>query len=139
MQQAIHMSPSCRPILPVLPPITSSCSDAPRETLGLDRDKNIIDSLKQIVSKEFDSFQTHKDIYKKRYPAFKDAFSQLVQYLSGYQPLLTAVKAEFEDCVQIIERGQQEAFYLSGKVKRLVAEQTTLSYYVKRASVLEEM
>ena len=63
---------------------------------------------------------------------------QLVEYLSAYRPLLTAIKAEFEDCIQTIERGQQEAFFLSGKVKTMAAEQTTLSFYTKRADQLKQ-
>ena len=64
---------------------------------------------------------------------------QLVEYLSGYYPLLTVIKAEFEDCIQTMERGKEEAFYLSGKVKTMVAEQTTLTYYFKRADQLKQM
>ncbi|XP_022111074.1 clathrin heavy chain linker domain-containing protein 1-like isoform X2 [Acanthaster planci] len=63
----------------------------------------------------------------------------LAEYLPGYCPLLMAVKAEFENCIQTIQRGNQEALYLSGKIRSMVAEQTTLSYYTRRIDQLKQI
>ncbi|XP_784207.2 clathrin heavy chain linker domain-containing protein 1 [Strongylocentrotus purpuratus] len=73
-----------------------------------------------------------------RYAIYKGAFDQIIDNVSAYKPLLSAIKAEYEDCIDTIEKGQEEAFYLSGKVKALASEQTTLSLYQKRADELEQ-
>ena len=67
-----------------------------------------------------------------------NCFSQIIDNVTAYKPLLSAIKAEYEDCIDTIEKGQEEAFYLSGKVKAMASEQTTLSLYQKRADELEE-
>lgn len=62
----------------------------------------------------------------------------MIEHVSAYKPLLTAIKAEYESCIDTIQRGQKEAFFLSGKVKAMAAEQNTLTLYQKRADELEE-
>ncbi|XP_071480646.1 clathrin heavy chain linker domain-containing protein 1-like [Diadema antillarum] len=73
-----------------------------------------------------------------RYAIYKGAFDQIMDNVSAYKPILSAIKAEYEECIDTIERGQEEAFYLAGKVKALASEQTTLSLYQKRADELEQ-
>nr|XP_054759475.1 clathrin heavy chain linker domain-containing protein 1-like [Lytechinus pictus] len=73
-----------------------------------------------------------------RYAIYKGAFDQIIDNVSAYKSLLSAIKAEYEDCIDTIEKGQEEAFYLSGKVKALASEQTTLSLYQKRADELDQ-
>ncbi|XP_070576563.1 clathrin heavy chain linker domain-containing protein 1-like [Ptychodera flava] len=75
---------------------------------------------------------------ERRYTVHKDAFDQVIEQVSAYKPLLTKIKAEYEECIEAIERGQKEAFYLSGKVKAMTSVQTTLSNYRKRGDELEE-
>lgn len=62
---------------------------------------------------------------------------QIIDYVTAYKPLLTAVKAEYEQCIETIQRGQQEAFYLSGKVKAMSSEPRTIYNYKKRSDELE--
>ncbi|XP_072031866.1 clathrin heavy chain linker domain-containing protein 1-like [Amphiura filiformis] len=74
---------------------------------------------------------------EQRYIIYKDAFNKLIEHVTAYRPLLTAIKAEYENCIETIERGQKESFYLSGKVKAMAAEQTTLNYYQRRTDELQ--
>ena len=55
----------------------------------------------------------------------------------AYKPLLTAIKAEYEDVIETVQRGQREAFYLSGKLKAVACGPSTLRNYRKRADELE--
>ena len=64
-------------------------------------------------------------------------FFQLIEHVIAYRPILTAIKAEYENCIETIERGQKESFYLSGKVKAMAAEQTTLNNYQRRTDELQ--
>lgn len=74
----------------------------------------------------------------EKYIIYRNAFSEVIEHVSAYKPLLTAIKAEYESCIDTIQRGQKEAFFLSGKVKAMAAEQNTLTLYQKRADELEE-
>lgn len=62
---------------------------------------------------------------------------QIIDYVTAYKPLLTAIKAEYEECIETILRGQREAFYLSGKLKSMAHEPSTLHNYRKRAEDLQ--
>ena len=64
-------------------------------------------------------------------------FLQIIDYVTAYKPLLTAVKAEYEDCIETIQRGQREAFYLTGKLQAMAHEPSTIHNYRKRADELE--
>ena len=63
---------------------------------------------------------------------------QIIDYVAAYKPLLTAIKAEYEDCIEIIRRGQKEAFFLSGKLKAMASEPSTIRNYKKRIDELEQ-
>ena len=63
---------------------------------------------------------------------------QIIDYVTAYKPLLTAVKAEYEDCIDTILRGQKEAFFLSGKLKAMASEPSTIRNYRKRSDQLEQ-
>ena len=65
------------------------------------------------------------------------SFVQVIDYVGAYKPLLTAIKAEYEDVIETIQRGQREAFYLSGKLKAVASGPSTLRNYRKRADELE--
>ena len=58
--------------------------------------------------------------------------------MTSYKPLLTAIKAEYEDSINAMVRGQKEAFFLSGKLKAMASEPSTLRNYKKRCDELEE-
>ena len=68
---------------------------------------------------------------------FRLLFTQIIDYVSAYKPLLTAIKAEYEECIETIQRGQQEAFYLSGKLKAVASQPSTIYNFKKRADELE--
>ena len=63
---------------------------------------------------------------------------QIIEHVDAYKPLLTAVKAEYEDCIDNINRGRQEALYLNGKLKALASEASTIRNYRKRGDELEQ-
>lgn len=68
---------------------------------------------------------------------FYFVIQQLIEYVTAYKPILTAVKAEYEDCINVITKGQKEAFFLSGKLKAMASEASTLRNYRKRIDELD--
>lgn len=62
----------------------------------------------------------------------------MIDYVDAYKPLLSAIKAEYEECVDTIKRGRQEAFYLNGKLKAMTSEASTIYNYRKRGDELDQ-
>ncbi|XP_033102699.1 clathrin heavy chain linker domain-containing protein 1-like [Anneissia japonica] len=111
----------------VLPPI---CSDADKKFLLH------LDGFIQCELKRLDCPNSGPN--EIRYHIYKQAFDQLIDYVSAYRPLLTMVKVEYEDCINAVKQGQMDAFYLRGKVTSMAAEKTTVSNYRRRAVELED-
>ncbi|XP_071962550.1 clathrin heavy chain linker domain-containing protein 1-like [Antedon mediterranea] len=111
----------------VLPPI---CSEADKKFL-LHLDQFIQSELKRL-----DCPDAGPDDH--RYHVYKQSFDQLIDYVCAYRPLLTMIKVEYEDCINAVKQGEMDAFYLTGKVKSMAAEKTTVSNYRRRAAELEE-
>lgn len=65
-------------------------------------------------------------------------FLQVIEYVTAYKPLLTAIKKEYEVTIESIRKGQREADYLNGKLKAMASEPSTIRNYKKRADELEE-
>lgn len=63
---------------------------------------------------------------------------QIIEYVTAYKPLLTAIKKEYEFTIDSIRKGQREADYLNGKLKAMASEPSTIRNYRKRADELEE-
>ncbi|KAJ7372039.1 Clathrin heavy chain linker domain-containing protein 1 [Desmophyllum pertusum] len=72
-----------------------------------------------------------------RYCVHKVCFERLIDQHSTYRDLLSRIKAEYEECIEAIERGQREAVYLSGKLAAKVMEPETIRIFQKRADELE--
>ena len=58
--------------------------------------------------------------------------------MTAYQPLLTAIKKEYEETVETIKKAQREATFLHGKLKAMASEPSTLRNYRRRSDELEE-
>ena len=63
---------------------------------------------------------------------------QVIEHVTAYKNLLTAIKKEYEDTIESIRNGQREAVFLQGKLKAMASEPSTLRNYKKRADELEE-
>ena len=108
----------------VIPPIISN-----------ERDRDFLVNLNSHIDKELCKIDRHNP--EQRYIVYKGAFDRIIDYVTAYKPLLTAIKAEYEDCIETIQRGQREAFFLSGKLKAMASEPSTIRNYRKRGDELE--
>ncbi|KAJ8046059.1 Clathrin heavy chain linker domain-containing protein 1 [Holothuria leucospilota] len=111
----------------VLPPISS------------EGDRAFVKQVEESLQAELSRLASNKTEPDdgERFTVFKNSFSQVIEHVSAYKPLLLAIKGEYESCIDTIERGQKEAMFLSGKVKAMAAEQNTITLYQKRADELE--
>ncbi|PIK59196.1 putative clathrin heavy chain linker domain-containing protein 1 [Apostichopus japonicus] len=110
----------------VLPPISS------------DGEKLFVKQVESNLQNELIALESSNNSEGEKYTVYRNGFSEVIEHVSAYKPLLTAIKAEYESCIETIQRGQKEAFFLSGKVKAMAAEQNTLTLYQKRADELDQ-
>lgn len=64
-------------------------------------------------------------------------FLQIIDYVTAYKPVMTAIKAQYEDIIDILVRGRHESFFLKGKLSEMVNAPGTLRNYQKRSEDLE--
>ncbi|XP_048734570.2 clathrin heavy chain linker domain-containing protein 1-like [Ostrea edulis] len=110
---------------PRIPPIITNESD---RVFLCDLNDYIESEIQNVNSEEAE----------QRYIVYRDAFNKIIEYVTAYKPLLTAIKKEYECTIDSIRKGQQEADYLNGKLKAMASEPSTIRNYKKRADELEE-
>ncbi|CAH1791061.1 unnamed protein product [Owenia fusiformis] len=109
---------------PVIPPIVTN-----------PQDRIFLKALYEFIDAELANVDSASP--EQRYIVFKSAFDKIIDHVHAYKPLLTAIKAEYEDTIETIQRGQKEAFFLSGKLKAMSQESSTIRNYRKRSEELE--
>ena len=100
-------------------------------------------NLKEIesnISKELWRIKCHPEFSRQeRFLVYKHAFDQVVEDKAVvYKYLLSQIKAEYEDCIQTLERGQNQGVYLQGLLKALLSEKANVRHFVQRGDELEE-
>ncbi|XP_063429604.1 clathrin heavy chain linker domain-containing protein 1-like isoform X2 [Mytilus trossulus] len=111
--------------LPKLPPIITS-----------EIDRSFLLDLNDYIRYETDKLAHGDD--DQRYTIYKSVFNRIIEHVSAYKPLLTAIKKEYEDTIEAIKKGQREADFLHGKLKAMASEPSTIRNYRKRADELDE-
>ncbi|XP_052057904.1 clathrin heavy chain linker domain-containing protein 1-like [Mytilus californianus] len=111
--------------LPKLPPIITS-----------EIDRTFLLDLNDYIRYETDKLSSGDD--DQRYTIYKSVFNRIIEHVSAYKPLLTAIKKEYEDTIEAIKKGQREADFLHGKLKAMASEPSTIRNYRKRADELDE-
>lgn len=99
-----------------------------------------MDDIKTYIEDELRRLNYHPETTPHdRYIVHKHAFDQLVNEVAViYKPVLANIKAEYEDCIGALVKGQSQAIYLQGMVKALLVEKSTLTQFVRRGDELEE-
>lgn len=64
-------------------------------------------------------------------------FLKVIQYVTSYQPLLTAIKGEYERLIGSVRQGHQTAAYLRAQIETLASQPTTITNYRRRCAQLE--
>lgn len=121
-------------------PLTAS-SRARESRLSRSQDNSpSVQDIESYIEDELRRLNYHPETTRHdRYIVHKHAFDQLVNEKAvAYKPVLATIKAEYEECIGALEKGQSQAIYLQGMVKALLVEKSTLTQYVRRGDELEE-
>lgn len=99
-----------------------------------------ISDIERYIEDELRRLNFHPDTTRHdHYIVHKHAFDQLVDSKAVvYKSILSKIKAEFEDCIEALEKGKSQAVYLQGMVKALMVEKSTLRQFIRRGDELEE-
>ncbi|XP_064599978.1 clathrin heavy chain linker domain-containing protein 1-like [Liolophura sinensis] len=108
-----------------LPPIISN-----------ELDRKFLTSLSEYIERELS--EVNHDDPGQRYVVHQAAFNKIIEYVTAYKPILTKIKKEYEETIEAIITGQREAVFLTGKLKAMSSEPSTLRNYRKRADQLED-
>ncbi|KAJ1156349.1 hypothetical protein NDU88_009072 [Pleurodeles waltl] len=112
---------------PVLPPILS------------EGDRTFLKSIEKYIAEETTQLECSGETdFENIFVIYRNAFDKVIDYVTSYKKILTSIKQEYDNLINLIKRGQKDALYLNGKLKVLKSEPTTLMYYEKRATQLQD-
>ena len=103
-----------------------------------DVDEFIVSELQRLRRKAGSEHDIGKSS-KEHFLVYKQAFDQLIEHkVAVSKELLTAVKAEYEECIAALEKGQSQAVFLQNMLESTMVEKSTLRHYINRGDELEE-
>ena len=93
---------------------------------------NIVDELRRV--------KFHPEYSRQEcFTVYKHAFDQLIESKAVvYKSILSQIKAEYEQFIATLERGQSQTVYLQGMLKALLSEKANVRHFVQRGDELEE-
>uniref|UniRef100_A0A670HVB5 Clathrin heavy chain linker domain-containing protein 1 n=1 Tax=Podarcis muralis TaxID=64176 RepID=A0A670HVB5_PODMU len=102
-------------------------------------EKEFLESIQSYIHSEIEKVGcTEQGLAEEYYIIYRNVFEMIIEHANAYKNILTTIKQEYDAFIEAIKKGQQNAFYLHGKLKILACESTTLMYYKNRISQLKE-
>ncbi|KAJ7341284.1 hypothetical protein JRQ81_005203 [Phrynocephalus forsythii] len=102
-------------------------------------EKEFLDSIQSYIISEIEKVGcTEQGPAEEYYTIYRNVFEMVIEHVSAYKSILTTIKQEYDAFIEVLKRGQWNAFHLHGKLKMLACEPSTLVYYKKRIDQLEE-
>ncbi|XP_054842151.1 clathrin heavy chain linker domain-containing protein 1 isoform X2 [Eublepharis macularius] len=102
-------------------------------------EKEFLDSIHGYIISEIENVGCTKEgPAEEYYVIYRNVFERIIEHVKAYKNILTTIKQEYDAFIEAVKKGQRTAFYLHGKLKVLACESTTLMYYRKRITQLEQ-
>ncbi|KAG8123061.1 hypothetical protein E2320_018462 [Naja naja] len=102
-------------------------------------EKEFLESIQSYIISEIEKVGcTEQGPAEDYYIIYRNVFEMIIEHVNAYKSILTTIKQEYDAFIEAIKKGQHDAFYLHGKLKTLACEASTLMYYKKRITQLEE-
>nr|XP_056709268.1 clathrin heavy chain linker domain-containing protein 1 [Euleptes europaea] len=102
-------------------------------------EKEFLESVQRYIISEIGKVGcTEAGPAEEYYVIYRNVFEMIIEHVKAYKNILITIKQEYDAFIEAIKKGQRTAFYLHGKLKVLACESTTLMYYMKRITQLEE-
>ncbi|XP_020664156.3 clathrin heavy chain linker domain-containing protein 1 isoform X2 [Pogona vitticeps] len=102
-------------------------------------EKEFLDSIQSYIISEIEKVGcTEQGPAEEYYTIYRNVFEMIIEHVNAYKNILTTIKQEYDAFIEVLKKGQWNAFHLHGKLKMLACEPSTLMYYKKRIVQLEE-
>ncbi|XP_026532534.1 clathrin heavy chain linker domain-containing protein 1 [Notechis scutatus] len=102
-------------------------------------EKEFLEGIQSYIISEIEKVGcTEQGPAEDYYIIYRNVFEMIIEHVNAYKSILTTIKQEYDAFIEAIKKGQHDAFYLHGKLKTLACESSTLMYYKKRITQLEE-
>ena len=76
-------------------------------------------------------------ITKERYQIFKQAFSQLIDYVHVYKNILSSIKSEYESCIDLLEAKKLDRQFARSEIIKIKKKNMTIINLEQKKSLLE--
>jgi hypothetical protein len=76
-------------------------------------------------------------ITKERYLIFKQAFSQLIDYVHVYKNILSSIKSEYESCIDLLEAKKLDRKFARSEIIKIKKKNMTIINLEQKKSMLE--
>jgi hypothetical protein len=76
-------------------------------------------------------------ITKERYLIFKQAFSQLIDYVHVYKNILSSIKSEYESCIDLLEAKKLDRQFARSEIIKIKKKNMTIINLEQKKSLLE--
>ncbi|XP_067901020.1 clathrin heavy chain linker domain-containing protein 1-like isoform X2 [Heterodontus francisci] len=74
---------------------------------------------------------------EQRYIIYRNVFDKVIENTTAYKNILTSIKQEYEESINVLHRGKEDSLFLQRKLKSMASDPMTLVAYKKRASQLQ--
>lgn len=120
-------------------PLSAKGFRVKKKTFSEGLPKADVRGIQATLDDELQRTKLHPEYSKKEsYIVHKLAFDQLVESKAAvYKSLLSQIKAEYEEFIDTLERGQNQTVFLQGTLKALLSERANVRHFAQRGDDLE--
>ncbi|XP_041920938.1 clathrin heavy chain linker domain-containing protein 1-like isoform X1 [Alosa sapidissima] len=102
-------------------------------------DYTFLESLRSYIQFEKEHLPTsEKAPDEQRLVIYSSAFDKLIEHVTAYKRILTAIKKEYDDFINSVKKNGRDAKLAQRKLKAMIAQPTSLMYCQRRAVELQE-
>ncbi|XP_072437038.1 clathrin heavy chain linker domain-containing protein 1-like isoform X3 [Chiloscyllium punctatum] len=74
---------------------------------------------------------------EQRYIIYRNVFDKVIENATAYKNILTSIKQEYEESINVLHKGKEDSLFLRRKLKSMAFEPMTYVAYKKRAMQLQ--
>ncbi|XP_043551915.1 clathrin heavy chain linker domain-containing protein 1-like isoform X4 [Chiloscyllium plagiosum] len=74
---------------------------------------------------------------EQRYIIYRNVFDKVIENATAYKNILTSIKQEYEESINVLHKGKEDSLFLRRKLKSMAFEPMTYVAYKKRAIQLQ--
>ncbi|XP_055495822.1 clathrin heavy chain linker domain-containing protein 1-like isoform X1 [Leucoraja erinacea] len=102
-------------------------------------DRNLLSHIRTYIETETDQLgSTAQVIDGQRYIIYKNAFDKVIENTTAYKNILTAIKREYDESIDVLLKGQKDSLFLQRKLKSMASEPATFVAYKNRVTQLQK-